>query len=160
PCETRVQAALVPRRHFYRNDVDLPAAAAAQHCDRNGGTDVHVRELPQQIVDAGDRLAGECHYHIAFADSGSRSRTAGVYGAHAYTGRDGELVRLRDGARDWDVLPSDTDVTASNASVPHEARGDKSRRVARDREAQTVCLQNHRGVHTHDFAGRCDQRTT
>ena len=87
---------------------------------------------------------------------------AGLSGFHRHdehTRGHGQLVRARHRARNRHGLPADADVAAADPAVANQPRRDEPRRVARDREAQALRRQNHRGVDADHFAARRDERT-
>ena len=112
-----------------------------------------------QIVDARHRLLCEREHDVALSHTRGRRRAVGLDRRDQHAGGDRQMIGARDGARHRRRLSSHADVAAADAAVANEACRDVARRVARDRKAEALRRQNHRGIDPDDDAARRHERT-
>src|SRR5262249_6181453 len=99
-----------------------------------------------QLVDPGYHLAAKREDEIAVLQSGGRRGPPFSARRPKDAGRYGQLIGARESPRDGRVLPRHADVAATNPPIANQPRRDEPRGVARDREAQSLRWQDHRGV--------------
>ena len=112
-----------------------------------------------EIVHGSHHFVGARQNHVAVPQPGCRGRAFLFHGHHEHAGRNGELMRARERARDRHVLSGDADVAAADAAVANEARCDEARRVARNREAQSLRRKDGRRVDADHLAARRHERS-
>ena len=95
---------------------------------------------------------------VAFPDPGGRGRAAWRDRRHSNAGAHRELVGAGQRARNRYLVADDADVAAADPAVANQARRDEPRRVARDREAESLRRRQDRRVDADHFAARGDER--
>src|SRR6516164_8991702 len=99
-----------------------------------------------QLVDAGNVLHSKANDNVARLDSGHSCRTAFLDIVDHDGSVDRQLVFVDEAARQGDVLPGDTDPTATHPAILQQLSGYELSGVDADGKAKALCGQNGRSV--------------
>ena len=103
----------------------IEAFDAAQDAECNDRADSILGQETMEIVEACHGLLIECDDDVAFAEAGVTRRAVAFEGDDEYARRLREAVEARHAAEDWNVLPGDAEISASDAAVSQERWQDR-----------------------------------
>ncbi len=151
PCAV---AAPSSRRHHDQ----LTSQSGAQNRHRRRLTDAIARQQSMEIVDPRDRFVGEPQNHVAVPKAGGDGGAVGLDRRNQDRRGSRQLVGARERSRHGHVLSGHAHVTASDVTIANQLCRHEPRRVAGNREAQSLSRQNHRGIDADHFAAGGHQR--
>ena len=119
---------------------------------------MRAREQLVQIVNSRDHLSVEFHEDIALTQTGPASGTSRLDGDHEHASFHREVKVPDDAPVYFCRLPAHADVSAPDDAILDQPACDVLGRVDRDGEAETLRRQDHRRVHSDDFAAGIRER--